>query len=231
MIEKLIRKLKNDPNYKLEASHSDRDLFAVAWARFFQMIRGLFLKPFLKRSAGLVFAGAGVKIRHGYQISAGKNLIIDDNVSINALSTNGITIGNNVSIARDSILFCTGVIAHRGTGITIGDRTGIGARAFLAGQGGITIGNDVITGPNIQVFSENHNFVDLTRTIKEQGVTKQAVTIGNNCWLGGGTTILAGVILGDGCVVAAGSVVNKSFPANSIIAGVPAKLIKSREAV
>ncbi|MES2376131.1 MAG: acyltransferase [Bacteroidota bacterium] len=231
MIEKLISKLKNDPNYKLEASHSNRDLFAVAWVRFFQLIRGLFLKLFLKRSAGLVFAGTHVKVRHGYQISAGKNLIIDDNVSINALSTNGIIIGDNVSIARDSILFCTGVIAHRGAGITIGDRTGIGARAFLAGQGGITIGNDVITGPNIQVFSENHNFDNLTQTIKEQGVTKQPVVIGNNCWLGGGITILAGVILGDGCVVAAGSVVNKSFPANSIIAGVPAKLIKNREAL
>lgn len=228
MIEKLISKLKNDPNYKLEASHSNRDLFAVAWVRFFQLMRGLFLKFFLKKSAGLVFAGTYVKVRHGYQISAGKNLILDDNVSINALSTNGITIGDNVSIARDSILFCTGVIAHRGTGITIGDRTGIGARAFLAGQGGITIGNDVITGPNIQVFSENHNFDNLTQTIKEQGVTKQAVIIGNNCWLGGGITILAGVTLGDGCVVAAGSVVNKSFPANSVIAGVPAKLIKSR---
>jgi acetyltransferase-like isoleucine patch superfamily enzyme len=231
MIEKLIRKLKNDPNYKLEASHSNRDLFAVTWVRFFQLIRGLFLKLFLKKSAGLVFAGTHVKVRHGYQISAGKNLIIDDNVSINALSTNGITIGDNVSIARDSILFCTGVIAHRGTGITIGDRTGIGARAFLAGQGGITIGNDVITGPNIQIFSENHHFDNLTQTIKEQGVTKQAVIIGNNCWLGGGITILAGVTLDDGCVVAAGSVVNKSFPANSIIAGVPAKLIKSRKAL
>lgn len=231
MIEKLISKLKNDPNYKLEASHSNRDLFAVAWVRFFQLIRGLFLKLFFKKSAGLVFAGTSVKIRHGYQISAGKNLIIDDNVSINALSTNGITIGDNVSIARDSILFCTGVIAHRGTGITIGDRTGIGARAFLAGQGGITIGNDVITGPNIQIFSENHNFDNLNQTIKDQGVTKQAVVIGNDCWLGGGITILAGVTLGDGCVVAAGSVVNKSFPANSIIAGVPAKLVKSREAL
>ncbi|MBC7398476.1 MAG: acyltransferase [Mucilaginibacter sp.] len=231
MIEKLIRKLKNDPNYKWEAIHSSRDLFSVAWVRFFQLLRGLFLKPFLKKSHGLVFVGTHVKVRHGYQVSAGKNLILDDNVSINALSTNGITLGDNVSIARDCILFCTGIIAHKGTGIIIGDRTGIGARAFLAGQGGITVGDDVITGPNIQIFSENHNFSDLQLTIKEQSVTKQAVVIGNNCWLGGGVTILAGVTIGDGCVVAAGSVVNKSFPANSIIAGVPAKLIKSRETV
>lgn len=230
IIEKLIRTLKNDPDYKWESPHSGRDLFSIAWVRFFQVIRGLFLKPFLKKSAGLVFLGTHVKVRHGYQVVAGKNLILDDNVSINALSFDGIKFGDDVSIARDSILFCTGIIAQKGTGITIGDRTGIGARAFLAGQGGITIGNDVITGPNIQVFSENHNFSNLSQTIKTQGVSKQSTVIGNNCWLGGGVTILAGVTIGDGSVIAAGSVVTKSVPANSIVAGVPAKVIKNRDA-
>lgn len=229
IIEKLIKKLKNDPNYKWDSDYSVRDLASVGWVRFFQMLRGLFLKPFLKRSVGLVFVGTHVKVRHGYQISAGKNLILDDNVSINALSTDGIQMGDHVSVARDSILFCTGVIAQKGKGIVIGNRTGIGARAFLAGQGGITIGDDVITGPNIQVFSENHNFSDPNQTIKQQGVTKQPTIIGNNCWIGGGVTILAGVTIGDGCVIAAGSVVNKSVPANSVVAGVPAKVIKSRD--
>jgi acetyltransferase-like isoleucine patch superfamily enzyme len=231
MIEKLIRTLKNDPNYKWESAYSLRDLYVVSELRFLQMLRGLFLKPFLKRSVGLVFVGSQVKVRHGYQLSAGKNLILDDNVSINALSIDGIQLGDNVSIARDSILFCTGVIAQKGSGIIIGNRTGIGARAYLAGQGGITIGDDVITGPNIQIFSENHNFNEATQTIKAQGVTRQATIIGNNCWLGGGITILSGVTIGDGCVIAAGSVVTKSVPPNSVVAGVPAKVIKTRDAV
>jgi acetyltransferase-like isoleucine patch superfamily enzyme len=231
IIEKLIKTLKNDPGYKWESPHSTRDLASISWVRAMQLIRGLFLKPFLKRSSGLLFVGRRVKVRHGYKITAGKNLILEDNVSINALSENGITLGDHVSIARDSILFCTGVIAYRGKGITIGNRTGISARAYFAGQGGITIGDDVIMGPNVQIFSENHEFSNPNLTIKEQGVTKQAVVIGNNCWLGGGTTILAGVIIGDGCVVAAGSVVSKSFPPNSVIAGIPAKLVKNREDV
>src|SRR5438128_1960196 len=99
IIEKLIRILKNDPSYKWESSYSTRDIVSVMWVRFFQMIRGLLLKPFLKRSAGLLFIGTHVKVRHGYQLTAGKNLILDDNVSINALSVNGIKLGDHVSIA------------------------------------------------------------------------------------------------------------------------------------
>lgn len=228
MLEKIIRTLKNDPNYKWEAAHSSRDLLTVGVTRTTQVLRGLLLKPFLKRSNGLLFIGSHVKVKHAYQVSAGKNLILEDNVSVNALSTDGIIFGNNVSIARDSILFCTGIISQKGKGIIIGDRTGISARAYFAGQGGITIGNDVIMGPNVQIFSENHQFGDDTLTIREQGVDKRPVFIGNNCWIGGGTTILAGVIIGDGCVIAAGSVVTKSIPANAIVAGVPAKIIKNR---
>ncbi|GAB2975450.1 hypothetical protein GCM10027049_07550 [Mucilaginibacter puniceus] len=228
VIEKIIRKLKSDPNYKWESAYTTRDMLCVGLNRSVQVLRGLLLKPFLKQSVGLVFVGRNVIVRHGYQLSAGKNLILEDNVSINALSFNGIILGDHVSIARDSILFCTGVIAQKGTGIIIGNRTGISARAYLAGQGGITIGDDVIMGPNVQIFSENHAFADTNKNIKDQGVIKQAVKVGNNCWIGGGTTILAGVTLGDGCVVAAGSVVNKSFPENTVMGGVPAKAIKSR---
>ena len=228
IIERIIRKLKSDPNYKWESPYSTRDMFLVGLNRAVQIARGLFLKPFLKRSGGLVFLGRNVIIRHGYQLSVGKNLILEDNVSVNALSFNGITLGDNVSIAKDSILFCTGVIAQKGTGIIIGNRTGISARAYLAGQGGITIGNDVIMGPNVQIFSENHAYADIDKNIKDQGVIKQEVKIGNNCWIGGGATILSGVTLGNGCVVAAGSVVNKSFPENMVIGGIPAKAIKNR---
>lgn len=227
-IENLIRKLKNNPDYKWESAYSFRDLLGITGVRLVQLARGLLLKPFLKQSSGFVFLGSNVKVRHVYQLSAGKNLILEDNVSINALSANGIILGDDVSIARDGILFCTGIIAQKGTGITIGNRTGISARVYLAGQGGITIGNDVIFGPNVQVFSENHNYADQEKTIKEQGVAKNPVIIGNNCWIGAGATILAGVTIGDGCVIAAGSVVTKSVPPNSVVVGVPAKVLKDR---
>lgn len=228
LIEKIIRTLKKDPNYKWESDYSLRDLAVIISRRSIQVLRGIFQRPFLKNCAGLLFIGSNVKIRHAYLLTAGKNTILEDNVLINALSEDGIILGDNVSIARDSILFCTGVIAQKGKGIQIGAGTGISARAYFSGQGGITIGTDVIFGPDVKIFSENHNYADATRIIKNQGVTKLGVKIGNNCWIGAGATILDGVTIGNGCVVAAGSVVNKSVPEDSIVAGIPAKVIKSR---
>jgi acetyltransferase-like isoleucine patch superfamily enzyme len=228
MIEKIIRKLKNDPHYKWESQYATRDLLAIALVRGMQVCRGLFLKLFLKESKGLLFVGSGVKLRHKSHFSAGKNLILEDNVFINALSEDGITMGDQVSIARDSILICTGVIAQKGKGISIGQGTGINAGAYLGGQGGIRIGEQVIIGPGVQIFSENHNYDQPGISIKEQGVTRLGVSIGDHCWLGGRVTILDGVHIGKGCVVAAGSVVTKSCPDHVILAGVPARVIKSR---
>src|ERR1700710_3144358 len=105
IIEKLIRKLKGNPDYKWESTYSERDLINIAWVRFAQVMRGLWLRIFFKKCSGLLFVGSNVKVRHGHLIKVGKNLILEDNVSINALSVNGIKLGDQVSIARDSILF------------------------------------------------------------------------------------------------------------------------------
>jgi acetyltransferase-like isoleucine patch superfamily enzyme len=228
IIEKIIRKLKGNPDYKWDSTYSVRDLFVISTTRTMQVIRGLWLRLFFKKTAGLLFIGSHVKVRHAYQITAGKNLILEDNVSLNALSFDGVHFGDHVSIGRNSTLFGTGIISNKGKGIKIGNRTGINTGAYLAGQGGITIGDDVITGPNLQIFSENHVFADLNQIIKEQPLTRMGVNIGNNCWIGGGVTILDGVNIGNGCVIAAGSVVTKSVPDNSIVAGIPAKVIRNR---
>ena len=226
LLEKLIRILKNDPGYKWESKYTFRDLEIIFRNRSWQVLRGIKYKLLFKNSRGMIFIGSGVNIKHCHQIYSGSNLIIEDQVYINALSEDGVRFGNNVSIARSSILICTGVIAHKGKGISIGDGTGINAGAYFGGQGGITIGNNVIIGPGVKVFSENHNFSDPEILIKNQGVTRNEVIIGDNCWIGANVTILAGVTIGPNSVIAAGAVVNKSMPGNVVIGGLPARIIK-----
>jgi acetyltransferase-like isoleucine patch superfamily enzyme len=65
--------------------------------------------------------------------------------------------------------------------------------------------------------------------IRLQGVTNKGIKIGNNCWIGSGAVFLDGVSVGDGCVIGANTLVNKSIPANSIVAGNPVRIIKSRK--
>ena len=172
------------------------------------------------------FKGKNVVIKHRNSFRAGKNLILGNNVYLNALSKEGIILGDNVTIAQNSTLICTGVISNKGMGIVIGDNTGINNSCYFGGQGGITIGNNVIVGPNVKIFSENHNFDNPSVIIKNQGVTRLGVKIEDDCWLGAGATILDGVTLKRRTVVAAGSVVTKSFDGNCLIGGIPAQVIK-----
>jgi len=92
---------------------------------------------------------------------------------------------------------------------------------FSCHKAGITIGENTIFANNVTVVSNNHDLYD-----KDKYIAKPVV-IGNECWLGAGVTILPGVTLGNNVVVGANSVVTKSFPKNMIVAGNPAKVIKT----
>lgn len=223
----LINKLGKS-GYEIEKGFSNIDIIIILYTKFFEISRGLFLKFFLNKSTGFVFLGKHTRLNHCNNISAGKTLFIGDNVCINALSRNGMKIGNNVSILRNTIIECTGVIRDLGEGLEIGNNVGIAQNCFIQVRGKVSIGNDVILGPNVMIFSENHNFDDITIPIVQQGETRLPVTIENNVWLGARSVILGGVTVGEGSIVAAGAVVNKDVPPFSIVAGVPAKLIKSR---
>lgn len=89
----------------------------------------------------------------------------------------------------------------------------------------VRIGDDVLLGPGVQIYTVTH---PLDAAQRKTGLEKgQAVTIGNSVWIGGGAIILPGVSIGEGAVVAAGAVVTKDVPASVVVAGNPAKVIKT----
>lgn len=228
-LERVIGHLKHDDTYRIDHEYPNRDLIEVAFRRLREVWRGLFVRRRLGRSAGVVFAGRRVTIRHGRYVTAGASLQIGDDVLLEGLSMNGIRLGRNVTLARGAALVCTGVIARPGIGISIGDRSAIGDHNFLAGQGGIAIGSDVLFGPGVRVFSENHVFGDVEVLIRLQGEVHAPVAIEDDCWIGAGSTILGGVRIGRGAVVGAGSVVTHDVPPCAVVVGVPARVISFRE--
>ena len=96
MIAKIISKLKGDSSYKIGSTYSSREWFVILYERGIQILRGFFAKFFLLRTKGICFKGRNVTIKHKALFSSGRNLILEDNVSINALSENGIRFGDNV---------------------------------------------------------------------------------------------------------------------------------------
>ena len=111
----------------------------------------------------------------------------------------------------------------------MGNNSAIGDYTHFGASGGIFIGDDVIMGSYISFHSENHNFNDTTKLIREQGVTSKGIILGSNIWVGAKVTFLDGSKVGNNCVVAAGAVVNNIFPDNVVIGGVPAKILKHIE--
>lgn len=226
-INKLIQSL-GKKDYEIDNSLNSFSLFIILWFKLIEFLRGAFIRPFLHDSKGILFIGKGVKIRFKKKISLGRSITIGDNVQINALSKQGIKIGNNVSILSNTIIECTGVIRNLGEELIIGNNVGIAQNCFIQVRGKVIIGDDVIFGPYVKLFSENHNYQKVDISIVKQGETRLPVTIGNNVWIGTNATILGGVTIGEGSIIGAGAVVNKDIPPLSIVVGVPAKVIKSR---
>jgi len=111
--------------------------------------------------------------------------------------------------------------------ITIGDRVFINKRAYLSGE--ISIGDDVLIGPDVFITSGDHGFTEIGKPINRQGRMKpRKVTICDDAWIGAKACILAGVTIGKGAVIGAGSVVTKDVPPYSVCVGNPCRKVKDR---
>jgi acetyltransferase-like isoleucine patch superfamily enzyme len=198
------------------------DLLSLVFRNTLSALRG-----FIKLRQ-LVLLGKSVTLRSKYNMQLEKGVTIGDYSTLEALSLNGLRIGASSSIGSFSILKVSGTLTSIGNKIEIGQNVGIGDFAHIGGAGGVVIGNDTIAGAYLSLHPENHVFTDKQQLIREQGVTRKGIIIGSNCWIGAKVTVLDGSQVGNGCVIAAGAVVNGIFPDNVVIGGVPAKILKER---
>jgi galactoside O-acetyltransferase len=185
------------------------------------------LKDWVEAFLGAMPGSTGVALRRVYYrfrlAASAPRLSIHTNVSITC--PNHISIGCKCHLARDCKLYATPESPIRiGANFSANANVMINAR----GKGHITIGDNVLIGPNVVLRSNNHVFARADALINDQGMTEGSITIGNDVWIAANAVVLQNVSIGDGAVVAAGAVVTKNVPSYAIVGGVPARTIGTR---
>lgn len=236
MIRKLLKKYLQNIGFTANDRFNDEwNSYAIiiSLSHYTKMLfRGCLKRIWMGKSEGLVLVGKRVKIMFPKYLKTGENFIADDYCEINALSIRGIILGKKVTIGKNAIIKPTNYYGGKiGEGLKVGNNSNIGPFSYIGCSGYVEIGSNVMMSPRVSIYAENHNFNNVDVNMKEQGVTRQSVKIEDNCWIAANSVILAGVTIGCGSIVSAGSIVTKDVPPYSIVGGVPAKIIKMRKNV
>lgn len=155
----------------------------------------------------------------------GRNVYVFEDVEFSM--TKLIELGSDVVVQRHCYLAAASdTDGSRGSSLVIGDGSNIGVRNHVFAQGNVIIGKKVLTAPNVFISDCTHVFTDPVVPIMDQGIKLLAPTsIGDNSWIGHGSTII-GCKVGKHCVVGANSVVLSDVPDFSVVAGAPARIVK-----
>lgn len=187
-----------------------------AGGRFLEKFRSKIYSYLLFGNMRYLNLGRRVKISPGKNFRLGRGVHILDN----SILIGDLDIGDNVFI-HDNVQ-----IRSFGYRIEIGENTTINRNTCILAQ--CFIGKNVSIAANAVIVGSNHVFSDTTRTIKSQGIVSRGIIIEDDVWIAANCTILDGVHIGKGSVVAAGAVVNQDVPPCTIVGGVPARILKKR---
>ncbi len=168
--------------------------------------------------------GVNVVLRHPRKIRLGDNVVIDDNVVLDAKgeNNNGIIIGNGVFIGRNTILSC------KNGDIIIDDNANFGFNCEVYSASRVRVGKNVLLAAYVYLVGGTHHFGRTDIPILFQERSSQGIEVGDNAWLGAHAVVFDGVEIGKECIIGAGAVVNKDVPDWKIAVGVPAKIVQDR---
>ena len=123
----------------------------------------------------------------------------------------------------------TKIRCHEGE-VVIGEKTVMGQECTISAYQHVRIGEQCVIADRAMFIDFDHGVVEVERPIRLQGIYKRDVVVGSNVWIGYGACILRGVRIGDNSIIGANSVVTRHVPANSVVGGVPARILRMREA-
>ncbi|BDA71418.1 hexapaptide repeat-containing transferase [Calothrix sp. PCC 7716] len=219
-------------NLKIKLQHYLEVLLTTLLASIPLRIIGSNLRTLVYR---LIFGKIGQKvyIQDGVEFIGAQNIEIGNftaiyrgaHIDASGHENNRICFGSEVQV-KQGVTFQ----ALNDTHILIEKGVLLGPYVSIAGPGNIKIGKSCMIAAKSGIYANNHIFSDLTIDIALQGVTRKGIVIEDDCWLGHSVTVLDGVTIGRGSVIGAGSVVTKDIPPYSVAVGVPAKVIKNRQA-
>jgi acetyltransferase-like isoleucine patch superfamily enzyme len=170
--------------------------------------------------------GQGVVLRHPHKIQIGEGVVIDDLVVLDAKGTRnrGITIGDGVFLGRGTILSC------KDGDIVLGERANVGFHSEIFSGSRVEVGRSALLAAYTYLAGGGHEFERGDLSALEQARSSKGISVGEGAWLGAGVKVLDGVRMGRNVVVGAGAVVTADLPDGSVAVGIPARVIRQREA-
>lgn len=168
--------------------------------------------------------GRHLVIRHGRSIVLGNNVTVDDNCLLDGRGAGeaGVQLGDDVIINRNCM-----VQAKAGP-ISFGSRTTLGSNSVVVSLAGVHLGKAVMIAGGVYISAGAYRIDAEGKAIMDQAAySKGPITVGDNVWIGTGAILLDGITVGKGAVIGAGAVVNRDVPPRTVVAGVPARVIRS----